>query len=179
VTDPVMPLLRLLRAAHAGERAAALAYAGHWRSSGAEDERAAIRDIEAEEWAHRARVGEMIAELGGRPAPLREAVFNVIGHTLGLLCHLSGRLCPLYGAGWIERRNIQEYVDASRLAIAAGRLDLADELMGMARVEWDHEQWFRAKVQAHRLARFIPLWSAPPPRDGLGDTPAITLPRSA
>lgn len=173
--EPKALLVRLLRAAHAGERAAALAYAGHWRSVRAEDERIAIHAIEVEEWAHRRRVGEMIAELGGAPSTFREAVFTAIGRTLGLLCHVSGWLCPMYGAGWIERRNIQEYVDAARFAVGTGRIDLANELMDMARVEWDHEQYFRAKVLSHRLARFIPLWNDPPARDELGDASAASI----
>ena len=166
--DRRAPLIRLLRAAHAGERAAALAYAGHWRSVRDVSERADIRRIGEEEIAHRARVGEMIAELGGRPSALREAVFTTIGGTLCVLCFVSGWLAPMYGAGWIERRNIEEYVEAARLALAAGREDLAGELLEMARVEWDHERWFAGKVAGHRWARFIPRWKAPLGRAELG-----------
>lgn len=166
--DRTAPLIRLLRAAHAGERAAALAYAGHWRSVRDVGERADIKRIGEEEIAHRARVGGMIAELGGRPSALREAVFTTIGGTLCALCFVSGWLAPMYGAGWIERRNIEEYVEAARLALAAGREDLAAELLEMARVEWDHERYFAGKVAGHRLARFIPRWQTPPARAALG-----------
>lgn len=168
MADATQMLIRLLRAAHAGERAAALAYAGHWRSVRDPSERADIKRIGEEEIAHRARVGEMIAELGGQPSALREAVFTAIGRTLGVLCFVSGWLAPMYGAGWIERRNIQEYVDAARLALAAERDDLAGELLEMARVEWDHERYFASKVASHRWARFIPAWKAPADRAELG-----------
>jgi rubrerythrin len=161
-------LVALLRAAHAGEHAAALAYIGHARSLPAGDQREAIARIGAEEVAHRLRVGAMLLELGAGPAPWREAVFTLIGRTLSALCHVSGWYCPMYGAGWIERRNIEEYVDAAAFAADAGRDDLARELLEMARVEWDHEQWFRARVAGHWLRRLVPLWSAPPPRAGLG-----------
>jgi demethoxyubiquinone hydroxylase (CLK1/Coq7/Cat5 family) len=160
-------LIRQLRMAHAGERAAADAYAGHWRSVRAPGEREAIARIEREERAHRVRVGAMLADLGAGPGPLREAVFLCIGRTLGALCHVSGRFCPMYGAGWIEGRNVQEYVDAAIFARDAGRLDLAEELLGMAEVEWDHEAWFRAKAAGHWLARVVPLWRASPPRTAL------------
>lgn len=110
----------------------------------------------------------MIAELGGRPSVLREALFTTIGGTLCTLCFVSGWLAPMWGAGWIERRNIEEYVAAARLALAAGREDLAGELLEMARVEWDHEQYFAGKVAGHRLARFVPRWKAPPERTALG-----------
>lgn len=166
--DLKTPLIRLLRAAHAGERAAALAYAGHWRSVRDVNERADIKRIGEEEIAHRARVGEMIAELGGRPSVLRELIFTSIGRTLCALCFVSGWLAPMYGAGWIERRNIEEYVEAARLAVAAGREDLAGELLEMARVEWDHERYFAGKVAGHRCARFIPTWKAPVERAELG-----------
>ncbi len=166
--DRTAPLIRLLRAAHAGERAAALAYAGHWRSVRDVSERADIKRIGDEEVAHRARVGEMIAELGGRPSAVHELIFATIGRTLCALCFVSGWLAPMYGAGWIERRNIEEYVEAARLAVAAGRDDLASELLEMARVEWDHERYFAGKVAGHRLARFIPTWKAPVARADLG-----------
>jgi rubrerythrin len=169
--EPKILLIRLLRAAHAGERAAALAYVGHARSVRDPAERDAISRIGAEEVAHRARVGEMLSELGGTPSPVRELIFTGIGRTLSLFCHVTGWYCPMYGAGWIERRNIQEYVDASVFATQAGRTDLAAELLTMAEVEWDHEQWFRAKVLGHWLRRVLPVWRAPPPRDQLANPP--------
>jgi rubrerythrin len=168
-------LITLLRAAYSGEHAAALAYVGHARSVRDPDEREHIIRIGAEEVAHRVRVGEMLAELGGRPSPLRESIFIAIGRTLSALCHVTGWYGPMYGAGWIERRNIQEYVDAASFAGQAGRHDLADELLGMAQVEWDHEQWFRTKVQGHWLRRIVPVWQAPPPRDRLAGIAAAVL----
>lgn len=160
-------LIRQLRMAHAGERAAADAYAGHWRSVRAPDERETIARIEQEERAHRVRVGAMLVELGAGPAPLRELIFAVVGRILGALCHVTGWFCPMYGAGWIEGRNVQEYVDAAVFARSADRPDLAEELLGMAEVEWDHEAWFRAKAAGHWLARAVPLWRASPPRAAL------------
>lgn len=161
-------LIGVLRAAHAGERAAALAYVGHSRSVRNPEEREAIARIGQEEVAHRARVGEILQELGGAPSPLRECIFTGIGRTLSLLCYFTGWYCPMYGAGWIECRNIQEYVDAAAFAAQSNRHDLANELLEMARVEWDHEQYFRAKVLSHRMRHFLRVWSPPPPRELLG-----------
>lgn len=161
-------LICLLRAAHAGERAAALAYVGHARSLRDPVERETVARIGAEEIAHRARVGEMLAELGGAPSAVREGIFTAIGRTLSLFCYVTGWYCPMYGAGWIERRNIQEYVDAAAFAVQAERTDFADELLEMARVEWDHEQYFRAKVLTHPLRHLLRVWRAPPPRAQLG-----------
>jgi demethoxyubiquinone hydroxylase (CLK1/Coq7/Cat5 family) len=161
-------LIGVLRAAHAGERAAALAYVGHSRSVRNPEEREAIARIGQEEVAHRARVGEMLSELGSTPSPLREIIFTCIGRTLSLFCHFTGWYCPMYGAGWIERRNIQEYVDAAAFASQSNRQDLANELLEMARVEWDHEQYFRAKVLSHGMRHVLRVWSQPSPRELLG-----------
>lgn len=168
MTDSTIRLIRLLRAAHAGERAAALAYVGHARSVRDPAEREAISRIGAEEVAHRARVGEILNELGGAPSALRELIFTAIGRTLSMLCHVSGWYCPMYGAGWIERRNIQEYVDAAEFAERLGRTALAEELLEMARIEWDHEQYFRGKILGHWLRHLLRVWRAPPPRAQLG-----------
>jgi demethoxyubiquinone hydroxylase (CLK1/Coq7/Cat5 family) len=160
-------LIALLRLAHAGERAAAFAYAGHRRSVRDHEEQAAIARIEREEWDHRACIAGMLAELGAAPSGLREPVMATIGRTLGLLCHLSGWLAPMYGAGWIERRNVWEYVVAARHARDAGEWQLVEPLLAMAEVEHDHEAYFRAKVRSHRLARWIPLWAELPPKPAL------------
>jgi len=160
-------LIRQLQLAHAGERAAAYAYRGHWKSSRATEERVEIRRIEEEEWAHRRRLGEMLAQLGARPARLREAIMIFIGRTLGALCWVSGWFMPMYGAGKIERRNVHEYLDAAAFARAAGHAELVDDLLTMAEVEWDHERYFRARVGGHWLLALFPLWTALPPRASL------------
>jgi demethoxyubiquinone hydroxylase (CLK1/Coq7/Cat5 family) len=160
-------LLRLLQLAHAGERAAAFAYAGHWRSVRQPADRERIRQIEAEEWDHRRRVHRMLVDLGGRPARLREARMVVVGRVVSALCFVSGRFVPMYGAGRIERRNVHEYVDAAALARAAGHPELVRDLLHMAEVEWDHESYFRGQVTGHPLLRLLPLWPPLGPRETL------------
>ncbi len=160
-------LVRQLQLAHAGERAAAYAYRGHWKSTRDADERAAICRIEGEEWEHRRRVGEMLAGLGARPVPLREAAMIAIGRFIGALCWVSGWFFPMYGAGRIERRNVHEYLDAAAFARDAGHHELVDDLLTMAEVEHDHERWFRERLGGHWLLRLIPLWRPLPPRASL------------
>jgi rubrerythrin len=167
VSEARAELIKLLQLAHAGERAAAFAYAGHWRSVRQTEDRAAIRTIEAEEWDHRRRVHSMLVQLGARPAWLREKRMVVIGRTVAVLCFVSGRFIPMYGAGKIERRNVHEYVDAAALAHAAGHRELVDELLDMAQVEWDHERYFRAQVTGRWQLRLLPLWPALGSRDSL------------
>ena len=157
-------LIRVLRSAYSGELAAGFAYAGHWRSVSNPDERERIRTIEAEEWHHRELVGQMLQKLGAGPSRLREMIFRAIGRTLGPLCSLSGWLAPMYGAGFLESGNIVEYEVAARLAQESGHAEFVDCLLEMAEVEWEHERYFRERVQTHRLARFIPMWTLPSPK---------------
>jgi hypothetical protein len=144
-------LIRLLRKAYSGERAAAGAYAGHWRSLRDPAERAAVWRIEQEEWDHRERVGRMLASLGASPSRRLELQAAVIGGALGPLCHVSGWLLPMLGAAWLERSNVAEYAAAAALACRSGRPDLVPELAHMSGVEWEHERYFRERVGRHRL----------------------------
>ncbi|MDQ1710414.1 MAG: hypothetical protein QOG49_1799 [Frankiaceae bacterium] len=168
-------LVALLQLAHAGERAAAYAYAGHWRSVRQPDHRARIRAIESDEWDHRARVGRMLSELSGGPAGLRELRMAVVGRTVGALCFVSGRFIPMYGAGLIERRNVHEYVDAAALAVLSGHPELVDDLLEMAEVEWDHESYFRSQVVGRWQLRLLRLWPELGPRESLRPATAGAL----
>ena len=160
-------LIALLQLAYSAEKAAAYAYRGHWHSVNDADERARIKQIEADEWHHRELVGEMLASLGSAPARVREVRAMVIGRVLGSLCHVAGWLAPMYGAGRLESRNIREYETAARYARACGRNDFIDCLLSMAEVEWEHEKYFRSRVLIHRFGRKLNLWPAPPPKENI------------
>ena len=158
-------LIAVLQLAYSGELAAGYAYRGHWHSVSTTDERARIEQIENEEWHHRRLVGEMLTKLGAMPSRTRERRAVIIGRTLGFLCHFTGWLAPMYGAGRLESRNIVEYVTAARLARDSGHADLIDCLLTMAEVEWEHEKYFRSCVLRHRLGRRLRLWPEPPPKE--------------
>jgi rubrerythrin len=160
-------LINILRLAYSGELAAAYAYRGHWHSVSAPDERAAIRKIEEDELHHRRLIGEMLAGLGSGPYKRRELRATIIGRTLEFLCHVTGWLAPMYGAGRLESRNIREYETAARYARDCGSVDLIDCLLEMAEVEWDHEHYFRSRVLRHRLGRRLPIWPEPPPKESI------------
>jgi len=160
-------LIAELQHAYSGELAAGHAYRGHWRSVRDAGERERIRTIEDEEWHHRRLVGEMLEGLGSGPRPLRELVFLLIGRTLGLLCHVVGWFLPMYGAGKLERRNVGEYEDAARYALGCGHPELVDCLLTMAEVEWEHEHYFRAKVEGHPWTRLFPLWPPLPAKEAI------------
>lgn len=144
-------LIRILQNAYSGEVAAAYAYRGHWNSLKASPEKDRIKKIEAEEWDHRQRVGEWLAKLGSAPRPMREKAFWTIGRTLGLVCHFSGWFMPMYFAGRLESQNSVEYEDAAVFARELGMNECVDDLLDMARVEVEHEVFFRETIAGHRL----------------------------
>jgi rubrerythrin len=160
-------LVEILQLAYSGERAAAYAYRGHWNSVSSPEERERIHKIENEEWHHRRLVGEMLTALGETPDSRREVRAMIIGRTLQALCHVSGWLLPMYGAGKLERRNIVEYENAAEYAAECGRHEFIDCLLTMAEVEWEHEQYFRSKVLTHRIGRRLPIWPAPRPKESI------------
>ena len=165
--DDRAKLIAILQLAYSGERAAGYAYRGHWHAVVDADERARIQIIENEEWHHRDLVGEMLKSLSAGPNRVREMRASIIGRALGVLCHLSGWLVPMYGAGRLESRNIVEYETAARHARDCGRTDFIDCLLTMSEVEWEHEHYFRERVLEHSLGKRLPIWPQPPPKENI------------
>lgn len=143
-------LIHILQLAYSGEKAAAFAYRGHWKASKDLAERERIAAIEAEEWAHRRRVGEILQSLGGRPRRLRELALGVLGRVLGLFCHLSGWFLPMFFAGRLETQNVDEYQTAAFHAISLGLHDFERDLLHMRDVEKEHEVYFLGAIENHR-----------------------------
>jgi len=157
-------LVAVLRHAHAGELAAGNAYRGHAASVSDPGEKSQIRKIEDEEWVHRRQVGEMLAALGSAPDPVRERKLLRIGKTIAFLCRIGGWYVPMCGAGRLESHNVKEYEDAADFAVESGHPEFVECLLEMAEVEWDHEAYFRGKVESHWLRHVIHVWPAIPPR---------------
>lgn len=168
--DSFRKLIALLRLAYSAERAAALAYRGHWHSVVDTHQRTHIKQIEDEEWHHRKLVGEMLTSLNARPSRQREIRSLVIGKVLGFLCHVMGWFAPMYGAGRLESRNIREYEMGARYARDSGHAEFVDCLLTMAEVEWEHEYYFRSRVLLHSFGRRLSLWPSPPPKDTIRES---------
>lgn len=152
--NPQEKLIKILQNAHAGELAATFAYRGHWKSVKNKQEKEQIKKIEAEEWLHRENVFHWLEKLDAQPRKLREAVFWIIGRSLGVLCYVSGWFLPMYFAGRLESQNTKEYEDAANLAKELQMSDCFDEMMEMSVKEQEHEEFFRQTVANHR---FLPL----------------------
>jgi demethoxyubiquinone hydroxylase (CLK1/Coq7/Cat5 family) len=144
-------LIGILQNAFSGELAAAYAYRGHWKSLRDQSEREKVKSIENDEWVHRANVKQILSQLGAAPRRGREVRAWMIGRSLGIGCHLIGWFLPMYFAGRLESRNIEEYEVAATHARTLGLADYLAELGVMADVERDHEAFFRGKVAGHRL----------------------------
>ena len=164
VNDSRSELVKLLQLAYSAEMGAALAYRGHWHSLSNPPEKAEVRHIEAEEWLHRREVGALLRDLAAHPRLTYEFKFLVIGTVLRGLCHLAGWFAPMYGAGRLESRNYREYAQAAAFAFESGHHDYINCLLSMAETEWDHESYFRGKVEKHPWHAFVPMWEKTPPR---------------
>lgn len=58
---------------------------------------------------------------------------------------------PMYFAGRLESKNSIEYEDAAACARELGMEECVADLLDMARVEVEHEEFFRDIVAGHRL----------------------------
>ncbi len=154
--------------AYSGERAAAYAYLGHRRSlhrSRRGPDRAMLRGVLIDEIRHRRTVRGLLRRLEVGPDPRREVKMRRVGLTIGAFCRVGGWYAPMYGAGKLERGNIEEYEVAARLAHLAGRGDMVDCLLELAEVEWDHEHLFRTAASGHLLWKLSPKWPETAPRE--------------
>jgi hypothetical protein len=76
----------------------------------------------------------------------------------------------MYLAGLLEKKNIKEYEIAARLALQSGHPEFLQDLLSMAEVEWEHENYFRSKVLTSSLHLLLPLWDSPASKETLRAT---------
>ncbi len=155
--DTQQQLIRLVQKAHAGERAAALAYRGHTRALSCPEEIAAVLKIEDDEWRHRRQLSRILSKFGCRPLAARELAFRAIGTFIAFGCRFCGRFQATYFAGVVESVNVCEYREAARLADELGRAELAAEFREMEQTEAEHERVLLEMIDRHRLR---PLFAA-------------------
>jgi hypothetical protein len=163
--------ITILQLAYSGERAAARAYAGHWRSLPPGNERETIARIEKEEVEHRQTVGKMLQELNAKPALWREILMNFIGNCAYVGCFFTGWFLPMYFAGKLENDNVKEYDVAAAHAHALGLDHLLPALHEMSKTEAEHELFFSRCVSNH--------WLLKPVRAIVGWDPQIVLAKYA
>lgn len=154
--DAKQKLIELLQKAFSGERAAALAYNGHWKSLEDETEIRIVKKIERDEWQHRARIGEMLFELNAKPLFIREKVFYLIGRSIGIICHFCGNFLASFFAGILESKNVDEYKQALIYAQEIGLEKYFEDFIAMEKAEAEHEFVLREMIKDDW---FFPIFS--------------------
>lgn len=148
-------LIDLLQKAYSAEKAAAFAYQGHAGSVSNKEEKAAIRQIEIDEWNHRKEVLEIMSRYKVPVSKYYEFQFHVIGKVISFSCYVIGWFMPYYFAGRLESGNVCEYFRMMQYFHELGILDHNQSLNEMGMKEKEHEIYFLDKIKNKRLLPFF------------------------
>ena len=148
-------LVDLLRKAYSGEKAAAFAYQGHAGAVKDAEEKSAIRQIEIDEWNHRAEVLKMMEQYGVPVSTWYEIKTHLIGKTISASCYVIGWFMPFYFAGDLESGNVCEYIRMKRLFNALDITEHDEVLYEMSLKEKEHEVYFYEKVKDNKWLPFF------------------------
>lgn len=148
-------LIDLLQKAYSAEKAAAFAYQGHAGSVSNKEEKAAIRQIEIDEWNHRKEVLEIMSRYKVPVSKYYEFRFHVIGKVISFSCYVIGWFMPYYFAGRLESGNVCEYFRMMQYFHELGILDHNQSLYEMGMKEKEHEIYFLDKIKDKRLLPFF------------------------
>jgi len=148
-------LVKLLRLAHSAERAAAFAYIGHAGSVKDPAEKAALAEIEADEWGHRRAVLDIMNVYGIPVSRFLEIRFFLIGRLISASCYVIGWFMPYYFAGRLESGNVCEYFIMQQYFHELGITDHDETLYEMGIKEKEHEQYFLDGIENKKL---LPLF---------------------
>ena len=133
-----------------------MAYGGHCRILKKQTEIDAVKQIEIDEWEHRKRVGEILAEMNEKPSWIREKIFFAIGTSIAIICRFCGYFCAAYFAGILENGNVNEYNTAHKYASELGLNHLLDDFREMEKTEAEHEVILYRMIEKHK---FLPIFS--------------------
>lgn len=148
-------LVDLLRKAYSAEKAAAFAYQGHAGSIKDPAEKAAIRQIEMDEWNHRKEVLEIMQRYGIPVSKPYELRFHVIGKVISFSCYVIGWFMPYYFAGRLESGNVCEYFRMMQYFHELDILEHNQTLYEMGMKEKEHEIYFLGKIKNKRMLPFF------------------------
>lgn len=148
-------LVHLLRRAYSGEKAAALAYIGHAASLRDPAAKAAVKQIERDEWEHRAHVLAIMQRYGIAPSRWLEVKLHIIGLGIAGACHVIGRFMPFFFAGKLESGNVCEYFVMMQHFQSLGIGDHDAILYAMGIKEKEHEVYFLKQIEGSRWLPFF------------------------
>jgi hypothetical protein len=148
-------LIRSLQMAYSAERAAAFAYIGHAGSLRDPQAKAAIKQIEQDEWAHRRHVLAIMQLYAVPVSRWFEWKYYVIGKLIAASCYVIGWFMPYFFAGKLESGNVCEYFVMMRYFRELGISDHDSLLYELGMKEKEHEVFFLAQLNHSRL---LPLF---------------------
>ncbi|MEM7313813.1 MAG: ferritin-like domain-containing protein [Planctomycetota bacterium] len=148
-------LVKLLQLAYSAERAAAFAYIGHAGSVRDPEQKAAIRQIELDEWGHRESVLQIMKQYEIPISKFKEIKYYVIGRIISASCYVIGWFMPYYFAGRLESGNVCEYFVMMQYFHELDINDHDEVLYEMGVKEKEHEVYFQKSLENNRL---LPLF---------------------
>lgn len=148
-------LVTLLQKAYSGEKAAALAYIGHAASLRSPAAKAAVKQIEADEWAHRENLRILMLRYDVPVSRALEVRCHFLGKAIACSCHVIGWFMPYFFAGKLESGNVCEYFVMMRYFRGLGIHDHDQVLYEMGMKEKEHEVYFLEQI---RHSRLLPLF---------------------
>jgi hypothetical protein len=144
-------LINLLQQAYSAEKAAAFAYQGHAGSVKDIIEKAAIKQIELDEWNHRKEVLAIMQQYNIPVSKYYEVRFYIVGKIISFSCYIIGWFMPFYFAGKLESGNVCEYF---RMMQYFHELDIVEHnqaLYEMGIKEKEHEIYFLSKIKNKKM----------------------------
>ncbi len=148
-------LIKLLQMAYSAEKAAAYAYQGHANCVKKDEEKKAIKQIEIDEWNHRAEVLSVMKEYGIPISKYYEFRFEIIGKIICYSCYVIGWFMPFYFAGRLESGNVCEYFHIKHYFNELGVTKHNQLFYDMGIKEKEHEVYFYEQIKNHRLLPFF------------------------
>lgn len=148
-------LVDLIQMAYSAEKAAAFAYIGHAASVKNKEEKVAIRQIEMDEWNHRAEVMLIMKEYDIPVSKWYEFKFHVIGKLISGSCFVIGWFMPFYFAGRLESGNVCEYFRMKQYFNSLGIKKHDVMLYEMGIKEKEHEVYFLEQIKDSKLLPFF------------------------
>jgi hypothetical protein len=148
-------LVDLLQRAYSAEKAAAFAYQGHAGSVKDKTEKAAIHQIEIDEWNHRKEVLEIMHTYNIPISTFYEFQFYIIGKTICYACYVIGWFMPFYFAGRLESGNVCEYFRMMQYFHELGITEHNQILFDMGIKEKEHEEYFLDRIKNKKLLPFF------------------------
>jgi hypothetical protein len=148
-------LVESLQRAYSAERAASFAYIGHAGSLRDPVAKAAVKQIENDEWDHRRHVLAIMQQYDIPVSRRFEIQYYVIGKLIAGSCYIIGWFMPYFFAGKLESGNVCEYFVMLHYFRSLGIREHDAILYAMGMKEKEHEVYF---LQSIKESRWLPFF---------------------